>query len=151
MVSALSSEKLAVQLMFASVDDYVRKPFRIGSLRINIRRVMDKVQLRRQNAELQKELIAKNEQLREIFHLYMAPTLAEKLLANPTLPKLSRERQLVTILFIDLCNFTPLAHKLPPDEVVRILNNYLARVTLSRYGKWRIPGQNHGGWFYGDF
>ncbi|MBV7331970.1 hypothetical protein KFU94_27885 [Chloroflexi bacterium TSY] len=111
--------------MFAGADDYVRKPFRIGSIRINIRRVMDKVQLRRQNAELQKELIAKNDQLREIFHLYMAPTLAEKLLASPTLPKLGGERQLVTILFIDLCNFTPLAHKLPPDKVVRILGWFI--------------------------
>lgn len=129
MVSALTSEQLAVKSMLAGADDYVSKPFRLKTIRMNIRRVVDKVRLRRHNAILQEEVDAAHEKLREIFKLYMAPSLVEKMLSNPVLPKLGGERQLVTILFMDFCNFSPLAHQLPPDHVIRILNGYLAQVT----------------------
>lgn len=129
MVSALSSEQLAVKSMIAGADDYVSKPFKLKTIRMNIRRVMDKVRLRRRNEELKKEVDAANDKLREIFKLYMAPSLAEKLLKNPSIPKLGGERKIVTIMFMDICEFTPLAHQLPPDEVVSILNEYLALLT----------------------
>lgn len=129
MVSALTSEELAVQSMVAGADDYVSKPFRFKTIRMNIRRVVDKVRLRRHNAILQAEVDAAHEKLREIFKLYMAPSLVEKLLSNPVLPKLGGERQHITIFFMDFCDFSPLAHQLPPDQVLRILNGYLAQVT----------------------
>jgi len=131
MVSALTSEELAVKSMLTGADDYVGKPFKLKTIRMNIRRVMDKVRLRQHNAILQQEIDAANAKLREIFKLYMAPSLAEKLLSNPVLPKLGGERQHVTVLFMDFCDYTPLAHELPPDKVIRILNEYLALVATS--------------------
>ncbi len=131
MVSALSSEQLAVKSMLAGADDYVSKPFKLRTIRLNIRRVMDKVQLRRHNNILQQELIEKNAQLHDILNLYMSPTLAKKLLASPTMPKLGGERQQATILFMDFCNFSAFSHNLEPDIVVRILNEYLALVTTT--------------------
>lgn len=129
MVSALSSEQLAVRSMLAGADDYVSKPFKLRTIRMNIRRVMDKVRLRRRNVQLQKEVDEANNKLRDIFKLYMAPSLAEKLLQNPSIPKLGGERKTVTIMFMDICDFTPLAHQLPPDQVLSLLNEYLALVT----------------------
>ena len=131
MVSALTSEQLAVRSMLAGADDYVSKPFKLTTIRLNIRRVMDKVHLRRQNKILQQELREKNTQLKTILNLYMSPTLAQKLLASPTMPKLGGERQQVTILFMDFCNFSAYSHNLEPDVVVRILNEYLALVTTT--------------------
>lgn len=131
MVSALTSEQLAVRSMLAGADDYLSKPFKLKTIRVNIRRVMDKVRLRQRNLQLQAEVNSAHAKLRKVFKLYMAPTLAEELLSNPELPELGGERQMVTVLFMDFCNFTPLAHKLPPDEVLSILNEYLVLVTTS--------------------
>jgi len=128
MVSALSSEQLAVKSILAGADDYVRKPFKLRNIRLNIRRVMDKVRLRRRNAELQLEVNAANQKIQKLFETYMDPKLAAELMKNPDLPELGGERQIVTVLFMDFCNFTPLSLQLPPDQVVSILNGYFAQV-----------------------
>ena len=125
MVSALSSEQLAVKSMLGGADDYVGKPFRLKAIRMSIRQVMDKVRLRRHNATLQTELIAANQKLRK----YMAEPLVHSLLNSPKAPELGGEREVVTVLFLDFANFTPLAEQLPPDDVVRILNDYYALLT----------------------
>jgi class 3 adenylate cyclase len=125
MVSALSSEQLAVKSMLGGADDYVGKPFRLKAIRMSIRQVMDKVRLRRHNATLQAELIAANQKLRK----YMAEPLVHSLLNSPKAPELGGEREVVTVLFLDFANFTPLAEQLPPDDVVRILNDYYALLT----------------------
>lgn len=136
MVSALSSEQLAVKSMLAGADDYVRKPFKLRNIRLNIRRVMDKVRLRRRNLELQEEVNAANDKLQKLFETYMDPKLAEQLMENPNMPELGGQRQLITIMFMDFCNFTPMSHKLPPDRVVSILNEYFAQVAsaVHEYG-----------------
>lgn len=125
MVSALSSEQLAVKSMLGGADDYVGKPFRLKAIRMSIRQVMDKVRLRRHNANLQSELIAANQKLRK----YMAEPLVHSLLNSPKAPELGGEREVVTVLFLDFANFTPLAEQLVPDDVVRILNDYYALLT----------------------
>ena len=122
MVSALTSEQLAVKSMLGGADDYVNKPFRLKTIRLSIRQVMDKVRLRRRNANLQAELIAANQRFRQ----YMAKPLIETLLNSPTPPQLGGVRETITTLFLDFADFTPLSERLPPDEVVQVLNEYFA-------------------------
>jgi len=122
MVSALTSEQLAVKSMLGGADDYVNKPFRLKTIRLSIRQVMDKVRLRRRNTNLQAELIAANQRLRQ----YMAKPLIETLLNSPTPPQLGGVREIVTTLFLDFADFTPLSERLPPDDVVQVLNEYFA-------------------------
>lgn len=122
MVSALTSEQLAVKSMLGGADDYVNKPFRLKAIRLSIRQVMDKVRLRRRNASLQNELIAANQRLRQ----YMAQPLIETLLSSPLPPQLGGVRETVTVLFLDFAQFTTLSESLPPDDVVQILNEYFA-------------------------
>ena len=105
MVSALTSEQLAVKSMLGGADDYVNKPFRLKAILLSIRQVMDKVRLRRRNASLQNELIAANQRLRQ----YMAKPLIETLLNSPLPPQLGGVRETVTVLFLDFANFTPLS------------------------------------------
>jgi len=125
MVSALTSEQLAVKSMLGGADDYVNKPFRLKTIRLSIRQVMDKVRLRRRNANLQAELIAANQRLRQ----YMAKPLVETLLSSPQPPRLGGVREMVTVLFLDFSDFTSLSETLPPDDVVQILNDYYAFLT----------------------
>ncbi len=125
MVSALSSEQLAVRSMLSGADDYVSKPFKLRAIRLNIRQVMDKVNLRRRNAQLQQELRLANEKLRK----YMAKQLVDTLLKDEMLPTLGGQRCPVSVLFLDFSNFTPLAFSLPPDEVLQVLNDYFSILT----------------------
>jgi adenylate cyclase len=127
MFSALSSEQLAVKAMLIGADDYLSKPLSLKTLRLHIRQVLERVQLRRQNHLLQEQLIAVNEKLRH----YMAEPLLETLLASPTQPSLGGERQTVTILFLDFCDFTAVTRDYPPDEVVRMLNEYFSLLTTA--------------------
>jgi adenylate cyclase len=48
---------------------------------------------------------------------------------NPRGLHLGGEKKLVTIFFSDLAGFTTMSEKRPPEEVVRILNTYLQRMT----------------------
>jgi adenylate cyclase len=127
MVSALTSEQLAVKSMLSGADDYISKPFKLNTIRLHIRQVMDKVHLRRYNATLQDQLLQANEKLRH----YMAAPLVETLMASPTLPSLGGERQIVTILFMDFCNFTPIAQNFTPDQLLQLLNAYFAELATA--------------------
>ncbi len=128
MVSALTSEQLAVKSMLSGADDYISKPFKfLHTIRLHIRQVMDKVHLRRHNATLQDQLLYANEQLRH----YMAAPLVDTLMASSTLPSLGGERQIVTILFMDFCNFSAMSHDFTPDQLLQILNDYFAELATA--------------------
>ena len=128
MVSALSSERLTIECMQAGADDYINKPFALKEIRNRIKQVLEKVQLRRKNAELQRQLDELNAKMRMLVQYYMPTPVAERLLREPGLPSLGGTRQEVTILFVDLRDFTPLAESLPPDELIHILNRYLSAI-----------------------
>jgi class 3 adenylate cyclase len=129
MVSALSSEQLVVQSMLEGADDFVGKPFTLKTFRVRIRQSLEKARLRRENITLQQELRLAHDKIRTILLRYMAGPVAERLLTSPTLPILGGERQIITVLFMDFCDFTPLSHGLEPDHMLRILNEHLGLVT----------------------
>ncbi len=128
MVSALSSERVTIECMQAGADDYVPKPFPLKEIRNRIKQVLEKTQLRRKNAELQRELDELNAKMRILVQHYLPPRVAEQMLKEPGHPSLGGTRQEVTILFVDVRDFTPLAEALPPDELINILNTYLSIV-----------------------
>ena len=63
------------------------------------------------------------------FKGYMSDSLLAEIKKNPGGLNLSGEKKRVTIFFSDLAGFTSLSEKRPPEEVVRILNTYLERMT----------------------
>ncbi len=63
---------------------------------------------------------------REMFRRYVAPAVVDRLTSNPDLLKLGGTRQVITILFADIRGFTHFSEPLPPEELVDILNQYLA-------------------------
>jgi adenylate cyclase len=129
MISALSSEQLVVQAMLDGADDFVGKPFTLKTIRVRIRKVLEKSRLRRENKNLQQELQIAHDKMSILLNRYMAAPVVERLLANPTLPSLGGERQTTTVLFMDFCDFSSLAQGLEPDRVLHILNEHLALVT----------------------
>jgi adenylate cyclase len=131
MMSALSSEQLVVQAMLDGADDFVGKPFTLKTIRVRIRKALEKSRLRRENQKLQQELQIAHDKMRILLNRYMATPVVERLMANPTLPSLGGERQITTVLFLDFCDFSSLAQSLEPDRVLHILNEHLALVTYA--------------------
>jgi adenylate cyclase len=67
--------------------------------------------------------------IQKAFKGYLSNSLLSEIMKNPQGLKLGGEKKLVTIFFSDLAGFTSLSEKLPPEEVVHILNTYLERMT----------------------
>lgn len=66
------------------------------------------------------------EAVRGMFRRYVAPAVVDRLESNPAQLKLGGLRQEITILFADIRGFTHLSEQLPPEELVDVLNQYLA-------------------------
>lgn len=76
---------------------------------------------RRQEAEIRK--------IRETFGRYVARSVVERILQDPSAVALGGKRQEVTILFADIRGYTTLSEREAPEEVVSTLNIYLTSAT----------------------
>lgn len=65
-------------------------------------------------------------EIRKTFGRYLTDEIVANLLENPEGLKLGGDRRKITILTSDLRGFTRLSEQLQPEEVVKILNFYLA-------------------------
>ena len=63
--------------------------------------------------------------IRKTFGRYLSDDIVTTLLDSPQGLKLGGDRRRITILTSDLRGFTALSERLPPEEVIRILNFYL--------------------------
>jgi PAS domain S-box-containing protein len=69
--------------------------------------------------------ISRTELLRETFSRYLSPQVLEQVLADKQRPSLQSVRRDLTVLFVDIRNFTRFAELHQPEEVVEVLNQYL--------------------------
>ena len=67
--------------------------------------------------------------LRQGFALYLAPAVIEKMLSSNKLPALGGEMRNVTVYFSDIADFSSIAEKIPPVELVAAMNEYLSAMT----------------------
>ncbi len=71
--------------------------------------------------------LADRDRVRDLLGKVVSPEIASQLLRSEA--ALGGEEREVTILFCDLRNFTGLSEKLPPQEVLALLNRYLDRMS----------------------
>jgi len=67
--------------------------------------------------------------IRNMFSRYVSSQVVEVILKNPEKISLVGERRKVTIFFSDIRGFTSFSEKIQPEEVVKILNEYLNKMT----------------------
>lgn len=67
--------------------------------------------------------------LRSLFAHYVPRRIIANLVENPASLKLGGERREVTILFADIENFTSSCENISPEEMVRLLNQYMTEMT----------------------
>ncbi len=78
--------------------------------------------------------LAERDRVRNLLGMVVSPEIATQLLQSDL--KLGGEEREVTILFCDLRDFTSFSEKLPPTEVLALLNRYLDRMSgiIERHG-----------------
>lgn len=66
--------------------------------------------------------------VRQLFSRFISPEMVEQLINTQDVASLNKRSE-ITILFADIRNFTTLSERLNPEEVVNLLNPFLARMT----------------------
>lgn len=77
---------------------------------------------------LQEQLVERNQFIRNVLGRYVTDEVADVVLSSPGALQLGGVRRTVTVMMSDLRSFTPMAEHLPPEQVVEVLNRYLARM-----------------------
>ena|SRR3989338_2362321 len=80
--------------------------------------------IERKRLEEQKQ----KEKIRGFFERYVSPKVVKKILSEEKM-KLQGQKQIVSVMFVDICGFTATSEKLVPEKVVSLLNNYFKLVT----------------------
>jgi adenylate cyclase len=68
--------------------------------------------------------LQERERLKLGFARYVSQYILEKILKSGSSAKFEGERKKITVIFTDIRHFTAIAEKLPPEDVVKILNQY---------------------------
>lgn len=141
MVTARSDSKDVVAGLTAGGDEYLTKPVDQASLvarvksMLRIKQLHDTVQeqateLSRWNRELEarvKEQVAQLERLGRLKRFF-SPQLAELIVAGDAEDPLRSHRRDITVVFVDLRDFTAFAETAEPEEVMGILREYHAQM-----------------------
>ncbi len=72
--------------------------------------------------------LQERERLKTGFARYVSQHVMDKILHAEASLKLEGERRKITVLFTDIRQFTTLSEKLPPEEVVSLLNGYFEKM-----------------------
>lgn len=67
--------------------------------------------------------------IRGAFQYYLSPSVINEMLKDPTKLKLGGDKKELTVLFSDIRGFTTISEKMPPEELVHLLNEYLTAMT----------------------
>jgi adenylate cyclase len=135
MLTAWAEPEQRVKGLQLGAEDYLAKPF-------DYRELLARVGTRLRAKQAADQLRAAKQAIRETFERYVSPQVVERLLADPTQVRLGGVQQPITILFADLRGYTRVSEALRPDQLVGVLNGYLAVAvkavlahegTISRY------------------
>ncbi len=77
-------------------------------------------------------------EIQAMFGAYVDPGVVDRLVRNPDSVRLGGERREATVFFSDLAGFTDLSEKLPPEQMVEVVNAYLEETSecLHRHGAY---------------
>lgn len=135
LLTSMKAQEHLITGLDSGADDYMFKPFDPQELRARLQAGARVVGLQ-EKLEAQHRIIEEKNQalelhnkfVREVFGRFVSDDVAATLLASPHGLTLGGEKRTVTILMSDLRGFTPLSEVLDAQQVVGMLNRYLARM-----------------------
>lgn len=119
----------------AGADDFLTLGVRRGEFLMRAGTLLRaSAQRRRLAAEQLAEQMRRHEDIRAAFRRYLSPNLADRILANPLMPcgagiEGAQLRMHAAVMFADMRGFTGLSERLPPGQVVDLLNEFFALLT----------------------
>jgi adenylate cyclase len=134
MVTAKASPTDVVAGLDAGGDDYLTKPIDHGAMVARVRAMLRIKALHDQvealNQSLETKVRGQVEELQRVGRLrrYLAPQLAEVIIAAGDEPLFKNRRREVVALFCDLRGFTPFSETADPEDVMEVLSEYHAAV-----------------------
>jgi adenylate cyclase len=126
MATALAGTNDMVAALAAGANDYVTKPFDMALVSARIQTQLTLRAAAQQIETLAQQLEIRNLFLRRTFGRFLSDDVVTSLLESDDGLEIRGERRRVSVLVADLRGFTSLTEALEPDEIVSILNNYLA-------------------------
>ncbi len=72
---------------------------------------------------------AKARRIKKTFQQFVSTAVVEEMLKDPERVKLGGERREMTVLFTDIRGFTSISETMEPEQVVRLLNEFLTPMT----------------------
>jgi len=114
-----------VEALTLGANDYVTKPL---DFPVVLARVENQLSLKRAMEEIKRlanELEKRNRFIKHTFGRYLSEEVVDRLLDTEEGLALGGEKREVTLLMSDLRGFTSMADRFTPEQVVRMLNNYL--------------------------
>lgn len=125
MATAKDEGRDIVAALNLGANDYVTKPL---DFPVVLARVQTQLSLKRAREEIQRlaeQLELRNRFIRDTFGRYVTNEVVASLLDSPEGLQLGGEKRQVTIVMSDLRGFTSLSERLPPEQVVAMVNRYL--------------------------
>lgn len=119
---------------------YVKTPYDVSELRMTIDGALKLNALETENQELLEKLNHQNsekEHIMRLFKRYVPKQVVDEAMDTEEEDTLPAETRIVSILFADIRNFTRIANRLKPDQVLQFLNDFFAVLT-------RQVDQHHG-------
>ncbi len=110
--------------------------------------VSDSVRTRADQFEQQRQMTVRERELaieraraqatQDLLHNTLPPVIADRLLNNEKL--IADHYEAVSVLFMDIVNFTPIAQRIPPKHLIHVLNNIFSRAdaVMKNYGLEKI-------------
>ncbi|MEA2082392.1 MAG: adenylate/guanylate cyclase domain-containing protein [Elusimicrobiota bacterium] len=67
--------------------------------------------------------------IKSTFQRYVSSQVVDELIKNPEMLNMKGKKQWLTVFFSDIRSFTSMSEKMEPEDVVKILNEYLTEMT----------------------
>ena len=135
MVTAKDQTHDVVEALNAGANDYIVKPLDFPVVQARTETHLSLKQAMGQITRLARKLEMRNRFIQRTFGRYLSDEVVSSILETPEGLRLGGEQRTVTLLMSDLRGFTALAERLDPEQVVRLLNNYLGGMAdvITRY------------------